>query len=193
MAITAGRIRTSCSSQWTRPFDAYNAERLRAADMLLGRTTYDGFRGFWPFATDDPNFAPERIGDRRAATLRQIARRNTAIEKVVISDSMTPEQTEPWRDTTRIIRRADACEQIAALKRQTGQDILVVGGHILWNDLVMHDLVDELHLMIGQAIAGTGTPGFDGQPPVSLRLLDTRTWDGSDNVLVRNEVRRQGA
>jgi dihydrofolate reductase len=30
-------------------FDAYNAERLRAADtLLLGRTTYDGFKGFWP-------------------------------------------------------------------------------------------------------------------------------------------------
>ena len=27
-------------------FDAYNAERLRAADtLLLGRTTYDGFKG----------------------------------------------------------------------------------------------------------------------------------------------------
>lgn len=27
-------------------FDAYNAERLRAADtLLLGRNTYDGFKG----------------------------------------------------------------------------------------------------------------------------------------------------
>jgi dihydrofolate reductase len=37
-------------------FDAYNAERLRAADtLLLGRTTYDGFRGFWPSVADDPS------------------------------------------------------------------------------------------------------------------------------------------
>jgi hypothetical protein len=32
---------------------------------------------------------------------------------------------------------------------------------------------------------------FDGRPPVSLRLLDASTWDGSGNVLARYEVRRQ--
>jgi dihydrofolate reductase len=40
-------------------FDTYNAERLRAADtLLLGRNTYDGFKGFWPSVADDPNFTP---------------------------------------------------------------------------------------------------------------------------------------
>lgn len=164
-------------------FDAYNAERLRAADtLLLGRTTYDGFRGFWPSVADDPNATP---------THREISRLDNAIDKVVISDSMTSEQTEPWHNT-RIIRRADAHEQIAELKRQTGKEILVFGSHTLWNDLLANDLVDELHLMIGPVALGAGTPVFDGQPTVSLRLIDTpRTWDGSGNVLVRYEVRRQ--
>ena len=163
-------------------FDAYNAERLRAADtLLLGRTTYDGFRGFWPSVADDPNATP---------TQREISRLDNAIDKIVISDSMTAEQTEPWYNTL-IISRADAHEQIAELKRQTGKDILVFGSHTLWNDLLAHDLVDEPHLMIGQVIVGAGTPVFDGKPPVSLRLIDTRTWDGSGNVLVQYEVRRR--
>ena len=53
-------------------FDAYNAERLRAAGtLLLGRRTYDMFRGFWP-AVDGgarrrtaPDGRPGRPGSAR--------------------------------------------------------------------------------------------------------------------------------
>jgi dihydrofolate reductase len=164
-------------------FDAYNAERLRAADTLLGRVSYDGFRSFWPSVADDPS-------PQWTPTHREISRLDNAIDKVVVSDSLTPEQTEPWHNT-RIIRRADANAQIAELKRQTGKDILMFGSHILWNDLLANDLVDELHLMIGNAILGAGTPLFEGKPAVSLRLIDIRKWDDSDNVLVRYEVRHK--
>jgi dihydrofolate reductase len=93
-------------------FDAYNTERLRAADTLLGRTSYDGFKGFWPSVADDPNATPLQ---------REISRLNNAIDKVVISDSMTSEETNPWHNT-RIISRADAHEQLAELKRQPGRE-----------------------------------------------------------------------
>jgi len=174
--------------RWDYPtdesFDAYNAERLRAADtLLLGRVSYEGFKGFWPSVADDPDATPIQ---------REISRLDNAIEKVVISDSLTPEETAPWHNT-RIIRCADAHEQIAELKRQPGKEILGFGSHTLWNDLLSSDLVDELHLMIGPVavVLGPGTPLFDGQLAVSLRLIDTRTWDGSGNVLVRYEARRQ--
>jgi dihydrofolate reductase len=164
-------------------FDVYNAERLRVADtLLLGRTTYDGIKGYWPPLADDPN-AP--------SIEREISRLNNAINKVVISDSLTPKQTEPWQNTTRIIRRAEAHKQIAELKRQGSKDILVFGSRTLWNDLLVNDLVDEVHLMISPVILGAGTPLFDGKRPVSPRLMDTRTWDGSGIVLVRYDVRRK--
>ena len=163
-------------------FDAYNAVRLRAADtLLLGRTSYEGFKSYWPPVAEDPHAAPIE---------REISRLNNAIDKVVVSDVLTAEETEPWHNT-RIISRADAHEQIAELKRQTGKDILVFGSRMLWNDLLANSMVDELHLMIAPVVLGAGTPLFDGQQAVSLRLIDTRTWDGSGNVLLRYEVRRQ--
>jgi dihydrofolate reductase len=160
-------------------FNEYNAERLRAADtLLLGRKSYDGFKSYWPPIADDPSFPPVE---------REISRLDNAIDKVVVSDTLTADQTAPWHNS-RIVRRADAHEQIAELKNGPGREILVFGSHILWNDLLARGLVDELHLMIGAGVLGAGTPAFDGQPPVSLRLMGTRTWDGSGLVLARYAV-----
>ena len=172
--------------RWAYPteesFDAYNAERLRTADtLLLGRVSYEGFKSYWPPVADDPD---------ATSLQREISRLDNAVDKVVVSDSLTTQETEPWHNT-RIIGRAEANEQIAELKRQAGRDILVFGSRTLWNDLLANDLVDELHLMIGPVLVGAGTPIFDGKPPVSLRLIDTRTWDDSGNILVRYRVRRQ--
>lgn len=161
-------------------FDAYNAERLRAADtLLLGRTSYEGFKDFWPSIADNPT---------ATSLQREISRLDNTIAKVVISNRLTPVQTEPWRNTTRIVSRADAHEQIAGLKGQTGKDILIFGSRTLWNDLLENDLVDEIHLMIGPVVLGAGTPIFNKKPPVSLRLSEARTWDGSGNTLLRYEV-----
>jgi dihydrofolate reductase len=164
-------------------FDTYNAELLRTADTLLvGRTTYDQLKGYWPTLADDPKAPPVE---------QKVSRLLNAVEKVVISDSLTPGETEPWQNRTRIIKRAEAHKQIAQLKNQTGRDILTIGSRTLWNDLLGHDLVDELHLMIGPVVLGAGTPIFDRKPSASLRLIDTQTWKDSGLVLARYRVLRQ--
>jgi dihydrofolate reductase len=162
------------------PFDTtfsdYNAERLRAADtLLLGRRSFEGFRDYWPSIADDPDQPPVE---------REISRLDNAIDKVVISDTLTDDDLGPWRDTTRIVRRADAHDAVRDLKRGPGREILMFGSHVLWNDLLQVGLVDELHLVIGAAFLGNGVPVFTG-PRTGLRLMDVRQLGDSQLILAR--------
>src|SRR5918999_1119683 len=154
-------------------FSAYNLERLRAADtLLLGRTTYEGFRQYWPGVADDPDHPDVE---------REISRRNTAARKVVVSDSLEPDAVGGW-GTTDVVRRSDAHDAVRRLKAEDGADILTFGSMTTYNDLLAAGLVDELHVMVGNGLLGDGLPAFTVALPERLRLRETRRLEGSDNV-----------
>ena len=163
------------------PFDTtfsdYNLERLREADrLLLGRRSFEEFRDYWPPIADDPN----------QPLLSARAPGSTPRSMVVVSDTLADADLGPWTDTTRIVRRADAHDTVAELKRGAGREILIFGSHVLWNDLLLAGLVDELHLMIGSAFLGDGVPVFSG-PRTGLRLLEARRLGDSQLILARYE------
>jgi dihydrofolate reductase len=167
-------------------FDAYNLERIRAADIvLLGPTSFEGFSSYWPAIAD----APADPGNRAlSADNRELSRIYNRLPKIVVSNSYSVPAENAWHDTTTVISRADAARRIAAEREQGSRDILIFGSRTMWNGMLQQGLIDELHLMVSPNALGTGTPIFEA--PADLNLLEARRFANSSNVLLRYAVLR---
>jgi len=166
-------------------FDTYNLERMQGADtVLLGGNSYRMFSSFWPAMADHPDASP---------TNREFSRLYNSVQKVAVSNGLSLDESDAWRDTTTIIDGNRAYDEIAALKRTPGKDIVMYGSRVLWNDLLAHGLIDELHFMIGNVVLGGGSPIFVepiayNDPKLTLRHIDTRKFEGSENILMQYKV-----
>lgn len=168
------------------PFDDtsndYNAARLRTAStLLLGRNSYEIFRSYWP-----PVAAQADVSEAE----REISRLTTAIAKVVVSDRPAPDPSSPSGEA-RFVERSKAASAVEELKAAPDDDgdILTFGSRSLWSSLLRARVVDELHLLVGSAFLGGGTPVWSGGTRTPLRLLEARQLDDSQLVLLRYDAR----
>jgi dihydrofolate reductase len=158
-------------------FSRHNLDLLRnASTQLFGRRFFDGFHDYWAQVLDDDSQPPVE---------REIAGINLGIEKVVISDSLQPDPEAPWASSTRIVRREDAVEAVAALKEEGGDDIVLFGSGTTWSPLLDAGLVDELDVLVGPALLGGGSNLYAGSTRAQLRLLEARNLPDSQLVLLR--------
>lgn len=141
----------------------------RVDTFLYGRAVWDMMSGFWPHAgsmsTDphDLSFAP-------------IWRRTP---KVVFSNTLTEAD---WN--TRVID-GDLAEEVAALKRQPGKDLLLSGGSRLPATLTGLGLIDEYHIVVHPVVLGGGNRLFlEPKDRINLELVESKTFD-SRTVLLR--------
>ena len=117
----------------------YKVAELAGVDaLLLGRTTYENFAGFWPSQT----------GAEFADPINRMP-------KYVVSRSL---QKAEWNNC-HILR--DVAKDVAALKKSDGGDILVYGSATLVKALLHNDLIDELRLMVFPLSVGGGLKIFD--------------------------------
>jgi dihydrofolate reductase len=145
--------------KWAAPF--YSEEReefirgniLAADTLLLGRTTYDLQAWYWP----------NQKGDKYG-----IANHKNSMPKYVVTS--TPLQAQ-WNNSTVI-----NVEEIAELKQQPGQNILIEGSATLVVALAQAGLIDEFKLLVHPAIMGSGKRFFkDGMDLTKLKLVESKS------------------
>ncbi|MFD5805640.1 dihydrofolate reductase family protein [Streptomyces sp. NPDC127020] len=130
----------------------------RADALLLGRRTFEDFRGYWPNQTDDPTGI--------TAYLNQV-------QKYVVSATLTDPR---WDNST--VLTGDPVEEVRALKaQQGGKDIVLTGSIRLAHTLIEAGLVDEYRLFVYPVVQGRGRRLFPaGYEIPTLRLADTKTF-----------------
>ncbi len=127
----------------------------RSDAMLLGRTTFDIWEGYWPYHDGgDP-----------------VSHGINVNPKYVPSTTRT-EST--WQNTHFL--NGDVEAAIRDLKAQPGRELLLQGSGKLLQWLLERDLVDELYLPIHPVVVGGGLRLFpDHGPTHSLELIESRT------------------
>jgi len=100
-------------------------------------------------------------------------------------------QEVTWNNSRLI--RGDVAEEVAKLKQQPGQDILVAGSADLVNTLMQHDLIDEYRLMVHPVVLGGGKRLFqDGTAMKVLKLIETKTFSSGIVVLSYQPAEKDG-
>lgn len=158
---------------WETPYWDAEAEKQIHADvngsdaLLLGRTTYDIFRGYWPGKTDEIGRAFDRVP-------KYVASRGT------------PELS--WDSSIQI---TDAAAEVRAL-RERHEQIHTWGSANLLQTLFRERLVDQLNLWVCPVVIGQGKKLFpegataarfeQAEPPrlypAGVMLLRYRCLDG---------------
>ncbi|HKD33741.1 MAG TPA: dihydrofolate reductase family protein [Gaiellaceae bacterium] len=133
------------------------SDQLFASDaLLLGRVTFEGFAASWPSMED---------------TEGEFAVRMNALPKYVASKTL--EEPLAWNGT---LLKGDLVEEVARLKQQPGQDLLIYGSSEVVNALHPHGLIDEYTLMVFPVTLGGGKHLFrDGTDKTDLKLTDAKT------------------
>jgi dihydrofolate reductase len=140
-------------------------EMAREGGLLLGRLTFEQFRGYWPAQTDD------RTG---------ISAHLNRVQKYVVSTTLD----EPgWASTT--VLRGPLVDEVRALRDAPGGELGVTGSITVAHQLIEAGLVDEYRLFVHPVVMGTGRRLFvEGADRRDLRLQRSTAFRSGVTLLV---------
>jgi dihydrofolate reductase len=137
--------------------DELHRQDSTADGFLTGRQTFEDLRGYWPKKADDATGVTDYL-DR--------------VQKYVVSSTMTDPQ---WQNS--VVLSGDPVEQVRALKKQPGRDIVVTGSITLCHTLIPAGLVDEYRLFVYPVVQGRGRRLFPpGYELPTLTLLEAKAF-----------------
>ena len=104
------------------------------------------------------------------------------LPKVVYSQSLS---AVTWNNAR--LSRAALADEIPALKREAGKDIVVFGGGRIANSLIRERLIDEYRLTVHPVALGDGLPLMHGLPePQRFELISSTAYaDGCISQVLR--------
>jgi dihydrofolate reductase len=138
----------------------------QADALLLGRRTFEDFRSYWPQQSADTTGTTDYLNH---------------VAKYVVSSTMGD---PAWQHSTVIA--TDPIQQVDALKRQSGRDIVLTGSISLAHTVIAAGLVDEYRLFVYPASQGRGRRLFpDGVKIPRLRLVEPAVSFDSGISLLR--------
>jgi dihydrofolate reductase len=142
----------------------------QAGTHIMGRITYEAMAAYWPSATN------------------VYAAPMNSIPKVVFSRTL---QTAEWAGSR--IAHGGLAEEIDALKREPGGDIIAHGGAAFVQALSRFGLIDEYRLIIQPVALGNGLPLFKDLPgPLRLKLAEARQFSDGTVIHVYRPIRTAG-
>jgi dihydrofolate reductase len=144
-------------------------DHMEAQDaLLLGRVTFEAFRGYWPQQTDDTTGVTEHLN---------------SVRKYVVSRTL---EDPGWHNTS--ILRGPLEDEVAALREAPGEDLGVTGSISIVRALIAAGLVDEYRLFVYPVVLGHGERLFaDATRVPALRLVAAKPFR-SGVVLMSYEV-----
>ena len=145
-----------------------------AGGFLFGRRTYEVFAAHWPKASEEE---------------QAFARPLNARPKYVASRTL--EEPLAWQNSRWLDN--PIAESVAALRRETGGDLLVIGSAELAAGLLALDLVDELRLMIDPVLLGGGKRFFPDDGARLRFALSTSETTSTGAILASYERLRADA